>query len=159
MGNSFLSLIEDLEKVYGKANSTGFGSAVFHEAVNAADSIDTVALKHYKAFIGSKWTSETEQVWQSAWQKVYERNKTAKADVLTELYNITDTDAKIAVPLLTDLIENASQGKQALAAAFNLPDVTAMAVFTIGDKAALSGILAIAIYTNEYACSVLALMD
>jgi len=63
------------------------------------------------------------------------------------------------LPLITELIENANEGTQALAAAFNHADMKKMDVFTTGDGEALSGILTTGNYLDEYCCSVIALMD
>ncbi len=159
MNSVYLILIGALEKIYGKANDTAFGSAVFHGPVTPAANIDDIAMQHYKAFLGKKLTSQTETNWFQPWKKVYERSPEIKADILTEYNGIKDTNAQISLPLITELIENAGEGKQALAEAYNHAGVNAMAVFTIGDGEAFSGIITTGIYSNEYGCSVITLMD
>jgi hypothetical protein len=151
--------MDALEKVYGKASPAGFGSAVFHEPVAAKALVEAIALKHYQAFLGPKWSSASEASWKSAWKQVYQRPDSHKGDILAELAGITDPDAKRSVPLLTELIENADAGRDAMSVAFNHEDVSSLSVFNIGDGEAMSGILVTALYADGYACSVISLMD
>jgi hypothetical protein len=157
--NSYAQIIEALEKVYGKAGRNGFGSAVFYDASKQDLSLASIALENYKIFIGEKWNAESEAAWMSAWKLVYERNPGMAADILTELYNIKDPDAKRSVPLLTELIENAEQGKLALAAAYNHPDISQVQVFKVGDNAEMSGLLLSGLFSDHSACSIICLMD
>ena len=157
--NNMDDIFKALEKVYGKACSAGFGSAVFHEISKPDSSLASIALNVYKLFMGEKWNPETEATWLSGWKIVYERNPGTVPDMLTELNHIKDADAKRSVPLLTELIENAEKGKEALAAAFNHPDISHVAVFTVGDNAAMSGLILSGSYTDHSACSVICLMD
>ena len=152
-------IVEALEQVYGKRSSTGFGSSVFYEIAKQDLSLTSVALEVYKLFMGEKWNHETESAWLSGWKIVYERNPGTVPDILTELNTIKDTDAKRSVPLLTEFIENAEQGKAALAAAFNHPGITHVAVFKIGDNAEMSGLILSGSYADHAACSVICLMD
>jgi hypothetical protein len=78
---------------------------------------------------------------------------------LRELNNIKDADAKRSVPLLTELVENAEQGKLALAAAFNHPDISQVQVYSVGDGEAMSGILLCGLFSDHSVCSVICLMD
>jgi hypothetical protein len=156
---NYAPLIESLEKVYGKPNSTGFGSAVFYEVSKKDMELATIALDTYKLFMGDKWNAETEATWMSTWKLVYERNPGKAADILNELNNIKDADAKRSVPLLTELIENAEQGKLALAAAYNHPDISQVQLFSIGDGAEMAGLLLSGLYADHSACTVICLMD
>jgi hypothetical protein len=151
--------IEALEMVYGKAGNAGFGSAVFFETAKQQTGLAAIALDVYKQFMGEKWRAETEATWLSGWKLVYERSPGTVPDILTELNNIKDTDAKRSVPLLTELIDQAEQGRLALAAAFNHPEISHVAVFTVGDNAAMSGLILSGIYADHSSCSVISLMD
>jgi hypothetical protein len=156
---NYTPLIESLEKVYGKPNSTGFGSAVFYEVSKKDMGLTTIALDTYKLFMGDKWNAESEATWMSSWKLVYERSPGKAADILNELNNIKDADAKRSVSLLTELIENAEQGKLALAAAYNHPDISQVQLFSIGDGAEMAGLLLCGLFADHSACSVICLMD
>lgn len=151
--------IEALEQVYGKRSNSGFGSAVFYEASKLPGSLASMALDVYKFFMGNKWNNETEAAWLSGWKQVYERSPGTVPDILSELKNIKDEDAKRSVPLLTELIENAEQGRHALESAFNYSGISHAAVFTVGDSAAFSGLILSGIYADHSVCSVICLMD
>ncbi len=157
--NNLTPIIDALEKVYGKPNNEGFGSAVFYQAAIKNSGLATIALETYKLFMGDKWNAETEATWMSTWKLVYERSPGKAADILNELNNIKDANAKRSVPLLTELIENAEQGKLALAGAYNHPDVSQVQLFSVGDGAEMSGLLLCGLYADHSACSVICLMD
>ncbi len=156
---NYTPIIEALEKIYGKRSSTGFGSAVFYDHSKQNASLSSIALDVYKLFMGEKWKAETESTWMSTWKLVYERSPGKAADILNELNNIQDADAKRSVPLLTELIENAEQGKLALAAAFNHADISQLQVYNVGDGEAMSGILLCGLFSDQTVCSVICLMD
>ena len=96
-----IAMMEALEKVYGKASDTGFGSAVFHGSAATGISAESIALAHYKSFMGSKWDAQSEGKWMEPWKKVYKRQPGASADILTELASVTDRGAMTSIPLLT----------------------------------------------------------
>lgn len=152
-------LLSELEKIYGTANSNGFGSVVFLEILPEDKSPETMALKHYRDFIGAKWTDDTEAVWLTGWKNVYLRQVGKKPDILTELDEINDQQAKLSVPLLTEIITDAEQGRKVLAAVFDHPLVTYLTVNLIGDGAALSGIIVTGVFSDKKVCSVVCLMD
>jgi hypothetical protein len=156
---NYTPIIEALEKVYGKPVSTGFGSAVFYDESKQNASLASIALNVYKLFMGEKWNAETESTWMSAWKKVYERSPGNAADILSELNNVKDADAKRSVPLLTELVENAEDGQHALAAAFNHADISQVQVYSVGDGEAMSGLLLCGLFSDYSVCSVICLMD
>jgi len=159
MDSSYSVQMENLEQVFGPANASGFGSAVFREAVNPPIVLDSIALNHFKKFLGKKLTPQTERTWMDGFRRVYSRGKDVKADILRELSSIGDSDAKSSIPLLTELIQNAEQGRSALSGAFNHPDVQDLSAYKLSDGEAMSGIMITATYKNGLACSVIALMD
>lgn len=152
-------IIKELENVFGKPSSSGFGSAVFYEVSKLNSSLKSIALEDYELFMGEKWNSETKDRWSSGFRKVYERSNGAQSDILSELKNISDADAKRSVPLLIELVENADQGKLALAAAFNHQDISNVEVYTVGDTEAMSGLILCGLFKDHSACSVICLMD
>jgi hypothetical protein len=159
MDTTFASRIADLERVYGKANDTGFGSAVFPAATGAPASADSVALQHYRAFLGSKLTPEREAAWMGAWKQVYARPAGQPGDILAEMAAITDPEAKRAIPLLIEFPEDAAAARAALSAVFNHPAVKALSIHRGGDGEAVSGLAITAIFSDGNACSVIVLMD
>lgn len=159
MTENYQQIIKELEKIYGTANSNAFGSAVFYEAIPESKTLEDMALKHYRNFIGAKWTEETEPVWLSGWKNVYVRNPGKEPDILTELDEIDDPAAKIPVPLLTEIITDVEQGRKILAVVFDHPLVKNLMVNLIGDGEALSGIIITGAFTDDKVCSVVCLMD
>jgi hypothetical protein len=159
MDTTYAAEKENLEKVFGPASASGFGSAVFSEAATPLISLDSVALKHCKAFLGVKLTPQTEAIWMNEWRRVYVRGRESKAGIQNELLSIADPDAKRSVPLLTELIEDADRARLALSGAFDHPDVQELAVYKLGDGEAMSGIMISARYKAEVIISVVALMD
>ncbi len=159
MDTTFASRIADLERVYGKANDTGFGSAVFSTTVDPAATADSIALQHYRAFLGSKLTPEREAAWMGAWKQVYGRPAGQPGDILAEMATITDPEAKRAIPLLIEFPEDAAVACAALSAAFNHSTVKQLSIHRGGDDEAMSGLMITAIFSDGNACSVIALMD
>jgi D-alanyl-D-alanine carboxypeptidase len=130
-----------LEAAYGAPSQAGFGSAVFTEQLKASDKLDQAALAKYKYFTGELWERWGEDAWMGPWKEVYARKAGAKPDIVAELRGISDPDAKISVPMILDNIDGAEQARAALSAAYDDPAVTELRVFTLGDGAAMSGIL------------------
>ena len=130
-----------LEAAYGAPSQSGFGSAVFHEAMNASDDLTEAALATYKYFTGELWERFGEDAWMGPWKEVYARRANAKADIVAELRGIADADAQISVPMILDNIDDAEQARTALAAVYDDPSVTELRVFNLGDGGAMSGIL------------------
>jgi hypothetical protein len=152
-------IIRDLEAVFGKPSTAGFGSAVFYEVSKMNESLTFIALEDYELFVGEKWNAETKALWMNDFRKVYERTPGTTDDILTELHNVKDNDAKQLVPLLTELVENAAHGRLALTAAFNHQDITNVELYKIGDSAAMTGLILCGLFKDHSACSVICLMD
>ena len=158
MEDSLPKIIE-LENIYGTANSNGFGSAVFYEEMPEGKTVEEIAFKHYRDFIGAKWNDETETGWLSTWKNVYKRRDVEKKDILSELAEISDPAAKQSIPLLTEFVTDAEQCKKALATFFDDPQIAALTINLIGDGAELSGIIVTAVSIENKVCSVVCLMD
>ena len=133
----------NLEKVYGPPSQEAFGPAVFFEISKNLD------LEKYRYFAGEFWEEWGEEAWMGPWKQVYTREKGQKGDILQELENIDDFDAKMSVPLLLEGIEDSEQAHLALQEAFDDPGVTELAVFNVGDGGAVSGILIAAFRENS----------
>jgi hypothetical protein len=131
----------DLEAAYGAPNQAGFGSAVFHEQLEASASLERAALAQYQYFVGDLWERYGQEAWMGPWKEVYARKGDSTPDILSELNSITDADARSSVPMILEVVENAEAARQALAAAYDDAAVTELAVYTVGDGEAMSGLL------------------
>ena len=60
---------------------------------------------------------------------------------MTELRSITDPAAQSSVTMVLDAIADPEAGRQALAAVYDDANVDTLAVYKLGDGAALSGLL------------------
>ena len=158
LDNHYAAAIAALENIFGKASDAGFGSAVFHGATIAGDSVEKKALEHYKNFLGAKCSGEREQAWMQTWKNVFTRANKGSG-IVSELASISDAEAKRSVPLLTEFTSDPEAAASALASAFDHEHVKDLSVFRIGDGEAMSGLIVTAIYDDLYCCSVVALMD
>ena len=136
-----MGYVEKLEAAYGPPSQQGFGGAVFHEVLQPADDLATAALAKYRHFVGPLWNRRGEKAWMGPWREVYSRPSGARRDIVADLSAIDDRNAQLSVALLLDAIDNPAEARAALAVAFDDPAVTELRVFSIGDGAALSGLL------------------
>lgn len=130
-----------LAEVYGPPSQAGFGSAVFRETFNAQDSLEVRARDMYRYFVGDLWEQYGEDAWMGTWKEVYARATGEQTGIVDELRAITDPGAAISVPMILDVVENAENGRSALAAVFDSVDVADLRVYTLGDGEAMSGLL------------------
>jgi hypothetical protein len=135
------SYVADLEAAYGAPSQAGFGSAVFYEQVEAAGSLEKLALEKYKYFVGDLWERYGEDAWMGPWKKVYARKAGSSCDIVAELQGIGDSAASLTVPMILDVVENTEAARQALSAAYDDAAVNELAVYTLGDGEAMSGLL------------------
>lgn len=133
--------VADLEAAYGPPSQAGFGGAVFHQRLAAGDDLDRQALATYKHFVGELWDRFGEDAWMGPWKKVYAREPGTERDIVAELRGIADPDASVSVPLVLDLAADAESARAALAAVYDDPTVTDLAVYNLGDGGAMSGLL------------------
>ncbi len=146
-----------LESAYGAPSQSGFGSAVFfQERVN---DLEATARFKYKTFLGKNWEHFGEQVWMRQWRQVYARAANAPHDIVAELQAVPAPEAKISVPMILDVVENAAAARQALSAAYDDEAVSQLVVFNIGDGEAMSGILIAGLRANGDATCLVFLMD
>jgi hypothetical protein len=132
----------DLQSVYGVPNQAGFGSAVFDARIEPGSALEAVARDCYQHFVGKLWEKYGESAWMSTWKQVFDRPNGIQPDILAELRTIADMPSSEYLPilLLTETNDN-DHAQQALAAVFNDPQITELKVFSIGDGAAMSGLL------------------
>lgn len=132
--------IHNLETVFGPSSQKAFGSAVFYENMVTGD-LNQLSLDKYRYFVGELWNRYGEDAWMGMWKEVYKRKQNIKNDIVTELKNITDQDVKFSVSMFLGGIENPEDAHKALATAFDDPAVTELIVHSVGDGAAMSGLL------------------
>lgn len=135
------SYVETLEGAYGVPSQEGFGSAMFYEEKGAGDSLEEAALAKYKYFVGELWERWGQDAWMGPWKEVYARKAGAKPDIVAELKGISDSDARLSVPVILSVAESAEATRTALSAAYDHPTVTELRVFNLGDGQAMSGLL------------------
>lgn len=130
-----------LEAAYGAPSQAGFGSAVFYVDMDPGKDLEQGALEYYQYFVGELWARWGEDAWMGPWKEVYAREADASPDIVAELRGITDSDGKQSVPMILDVVQNAEAARQALATAYDDPDVTELRVFNLGDGGSMSGLL------------------
>ncbi len=133
--------VKNLQAIYGLPSQAGFGSAVFLQQVEPTDDLETVALQYYRYFMGNQWDESGEAVWMSSWKQVYLRQAGDRHDIVTELRSIKNSTVTSSVEMLLDSINDAQQGQKALSEVYDSADVKELAVYTLGDGAALSGLM------------------
>lgn len=130
-----------LAAAYGPPSQAAFGSAVFYDDSQPPAGLEQAALAKYQYFIGDLWTRYGADAWLGTWQQIYTRPQGVDHAVVSELRAIKDRSAAQSVELLLDEAADPPAAQQALAAAFDGPTVTELAVYKIGDGAELAGIL------------------
>lgn len=75
------------------------------------------------------------------WKEVHSRPSGTTPDIVAELRAITDPDARVSVPMILDNLDGAEQARAALEAVYDDSAITELRVFTLGDGAAMTGIL------------------
>ena len=127
-----------LQAAYGGPGQAAFGSAVFHETSPGRGDLAEEALAKYRYFVGDLWERYGEKAWMASWKEVYVRGAGARREIQAELRGIADPEARNSVPMILEMVEG---GVAALSGAFDAAAVTELRVFTIGDGAAMSGLL------------------
>lgn len=130
-----------LEAAYGPPSQAAFGSAVFYDNSQPPAPLVQAALAKYQYFIGDLWDRYGPDAWRGTWRNVYTRPQGADRAVVSELRAIQDRTAAQSIELLLDEAADPQAAQQALSTAFDDPTVTELSVYTIGDGAAMSGIL------------------
>ena len=133
--------VSELEAVFGPPSQAGFGSAVFFDLVPQSDDLAEAALAYYQFFVGEAWAKLGAEAWMGPWQEVYARPIGGERNIVTELGAITDRSAKISTSVFLEGVSDPAGAKSALAVAFDEATVSKLAIYNVGDDAALSGIL------------------
>lgn len=132
----------DLQSIYGGPSQAGFGSAVFDVLIEPGSALETIARDYYQHFVGKLWDKYGESAWMSTWKLLYVRPDGSQPDILSELKAIVDPLASHYMPiLLLSETDDKTNAQQALATVFNDRQITELKVFSIGDGAAISGLL------------------
>ncbi|MEB3212931.1 MAG: hypothetical protein VKL39_16375 [Leptolyngbyaceae bacterium] len=134
--------VADLQAIYGAPSQAGFGSAVFYESINNPQQIEQVALKTYRYFVGELWERWGEAAWMMTWKEVYQRQPDASHRIVSEMQAVSDSDAAMSLSMILT-VGRAEAAHQALAAAYDDATVTDLVIYTIGDGAAMSGVLVV----------------
>jgi hypothetical protein len=151
--------VADLTTVYGSPSQAGFGSAVFHEQLAPDADLEQAALRHYRYFVGDLWERYGEAAWMSTWKQVYARPPGAKADIVGELDAISDPTARLSIPLLLEPGGDGESAQKALSKTYDDVSVIELHVYTVGDGAALSGLLIAGRRQNGKATFLVFLLD
>ncbi len=152
--------IAALQAIYGPPSQAGFGSAVFVQQSEPGPDLESIALKYYQHFVGELWDRFGSTAWMSTWQQVYDRPQGIQPDIVAELRAIDDQNVSQFVPiLLLEETENQTQTEQALAAVYDQPKVTDLQVYTIGDGAAVAGLMLLGRYAAEETVILISLLD
>lgn len=130
-----------LEAVYGAPSQAGFGSAVFCAEVMGGNSLEEAALDSYRTFLGPLWERFGEDAWMGPWQMVYSRPPHSKQQIVGELKNITEQNARMSIDMVLNGVADGEAARAALSAAYDDAAVDECAVYAIGDGAAMSGII------------------
>lgn len=158
--NLATAAITALRAIYGEPSQAGFGSAVFYDRIEPGSDLEPMALHYYQHFVGQLWEQFGADAWMSAWKQVYIRTSEVTRDIVAELLAIADHDAAQFVPiLLLAETENSDQAQQALVVAYNDPLVTDLRIYTIGDGAAMSGLLLAGSRTTGETTILVSLLD
>lgn len=133
--------IANLQAAYGPPSQVGFGSAVFRDRTERPEDLEAAALKHYRHFLGKTWAQFGEEVWMASWRRIYQRQAADRRDIVAELRSIDDPAARSSVAMLLDAIADPAAGRRALSAVYDAAGMKTVTAYTLGDGAALSGLL------------------
>lgn len=130
-----------LQAVFGPPSQAGFGSAVFAERVERPQDLEAAAKRCYRHFLGTQWTKAAEAAWMAPWRRVYMRQPADRRGIVAELRGIPDPEARSSISILLDGHDTPSVAEHALSAVYDDAGMGNVQVYTLGDGAALSGLL------------------
>lgn len=130
-----------LQAVFGPPGQAGFGSAVFAERVDQPQDLEAVAKRCYRHFLGKRWAAAGESVWMAPWQRVYARPPGLRADIVAELRGVRNPEARSSISMLLDGHDTPDAARQALSTVYDDAAMETVQAYTLGDGAALSGVL------------------
>jgi hypothetical protein len=148
-----------LQAVFGPPSQAGFGSAVFTEKVDRQQDLEAAAKRAYRHFLGASWGKAGEATWMAPWQRVYARAPGGRDAIVAELRAIENPAARSSIEMLLDGHAKPDVARQALSAVYDDPGMELVQVYTLGDGAALSGVLIAGRASNGAATLLVFLMD
>lgn len=165
-----------LQDLFGAPSQSGFGSAVFYDESSAgsgAESLEAYGLSKYRYFCGDKWDQFGEDAWLSGWKLVYQRDVSttgapvakvsADSDtpfgIVAELRAIPDRSIRSLIPMLIDEVEDPVAAQSALTGGFDSPEVSELAIYSVGDGAAMSGVMIVGRRGTNSLLSLVLLLD
>ncbi len=151
--------IEQLQAIYGKPSQSGFGSAVFCDRADPTLLLETVALHYYQYFLGDLWERFGAATWLTSWRQVYLRDPAHPRQIVSELQTLPGSAAQGAADLILTSISTPAAGQQALSAVYDDPAMTDLTIYTLGDGAAMSGLLIAGRYDHEATVLLVFLLD
>ena len=151
--------VTGLESVYGSARDAGFGSAVFFDGAQPGAGLEDRARGHYRGFLGGLWEKRGAETWLKPWRVAYRRPSGGPRDLVAELRATGHLPTQLQVDLLVDSVADPARARQALAGAFDAPDVAEVVAFHIGDGEVLEGLLVAGRRTNGEAVFLVSLYD
>lgn len=148
-----------LEAAYGAPSQAGFGSAVFFQPGTEGADLEAHAKTYYQHFLGDLWEEWGPEVWLSSWREAYRRPGEGKHEIVTELEDVPDTAFHMQVDVVLHVVEDRERAREALAGAYDAPEVEELRAYLIGDGEAMSGLLLAGRRTNGEATFLVFLMD
>ena len=148
-----------LQAIFGQPSQAGFGSAVFAERVGQPQDLEAAAKRYYRHFLGKQWAEAGESVWMAPWHRVYARPSGLHADIVAELRGIRNPAARSALSVLLEGHDTPDAAQHALSAVYDDAGMEIVQVYTLGDGAALSGVLIAGRTRNGASTLLIFLMD
>lgn len=148
-----------LQAVFGPPSHAGFGSAFFAERVNRPQDLEVAAKQCFRYFLGKQWGEAGEKRWLAVWRRVYARPRGQRANIVAELRGIQDNGAHSVISALIEGHETPDNAEHALSAAYDDVAMENLEVYTLGDGAALSGLLIAGRANSSTATLLVFLMD
>jgi hypothetical protein len=133
--------VDALEAAFGPPSQAGFGSAVFYDTLAPDVDLEQAARARYQFFAGDLWVRYGADAWLGPWQRVYTRPPAVPGAIVAELRTLADRDAARSASVLLEGVDAPERAQAVLAAAFDDPAVTELAIFTLGDGGAMAGLL------------------
>lgn len=146
-----------LQSLYGAPSQAGFGSAVFYDLCSNSsqeEPLEHFGLAKYRYFCGEKWDQFGEAAWMSGWKLLYQRSmgaaiasqsppseRASAVGIVAELKSIKERPVRNLVPMLVDEVEAPEAARSALSAGFDDPEVSECSIYSVGDGAAMSGLM------------------
>lgn len=150
---------QQLQAVFGPAANTGFGSATFQRRGVGADGLEAAALGVYQEFLGPNWDRFGESAWKEGWRRLHLGAPSATEGVVALLARLSSESPDSSTTMIIEAHSQPDSARSALAGTFDAASIRQLAVYAIGDGAAMSGCLIAATDATGDAVFVAFLMD